>query len=644
MKNIVISKLNNSKFIQKKYLGIFVISAFAFWTFPSVLNPATGGLGPSWDIALHMAKIDGLVWGDDIAMTYGPLGYLQRPINIDQELWIHTFYYKTISHILFFVTFGLFFYKTSFSIKYLITFGIFSVIFTAFGMYYLFIGLILGWYLYLKYSQKLLFLIPLTFASSFYFFVKGDVLLGALSVFVSSLIILAIQKRWKEFSISSFLYLLFLVIIWASMKYPLSEFFSYVDTMFSIQSGYAIAMSIDKLIYPGYLAIPLWSLFFILLFVSFKKKYDLKIFFISAGPLFLFYKLGIVREDAGHSIYFFLLWPVIIFIYLIIFRDKLSSKLKFVLISFIVSFILIALITIYIPFPLISSDDNSNPTIDTIVFVNERIFDLYSKSHVTKLPNYISFIVDDNNFEHIRISEKEKIREYYSQIPITMINKIENHTVDVIPWDNAILYAHDLNWKPRLVLQSYSAYTAKLDSLDAQFLASEESPQFLLYEWKSIDSRFPAFTAPESLRTVMCNYHSVEVLKRVVLLEKNEQNTCSFLMPISSQETTFGKKVIVPNLIEGDYLFAKIHIKQNILGKISDLFYKSPHVRIQLNDNVFGYRFIYPTAENGILLSANPDVANISLGYNITKFEFKTEYENFFEKEIKIEFFEIKIV
>jgi len=631
------------RYKKNKFVVFLLIILFGIWSFPNVLSPTTGGLDPSWNIALHMAKIQDLVWGQDLMMTNGPLAYLTLTINIDQTLWNHSFFYKIVVHILFFIVIGLFSYKTKNPLLSIIALGILSVFLVlVIPKYYPMLGLMLGWYLYLEHSKKYLFLIPLSFTPAFFSFVKADVFLGSFSIIASSWIILITQKRWKDVIISSGAYTLFIVLIWLIMKFPIDVLDNYFFNMISISSGYSIAMSIDRLFFPVYFSIPLWGVYFWWIIDSYKKNSDLKFFFISAGMLFLMYKLGVVREG-GHTLHFFIFWSAIMLIFLIIAnKKKISKALKWTTISLIIFFSFSAMFTAYILWPLEKYSNIDNEFVfNGIEDSFKRIFNIYSKSKIQYIPNYLNFLYDDSSFDRIRNSEKEKIIQSYPIIPPRTLQLIANQTVDVFPWDNALLYAYDFNWKPRVILQSIGAYTPELDMLDSESLQKTDSPKYLLYEWKSIDGRFAAFDTPITYRTILCNYHLVDKFEKWNVFEKNQTTICSETL-IEQKQVQFGEKVTVPKPREG-YVFVKIEINQNTLGKFSDIIYKSPHVFIKLNENERSHRFIYPNAVGGLILAVHPQIPDTPLlVYDINSFTIHTDYENYFDNTINIEFFEIK--
>jgi len=106
--NTLLANFSNSKYITIITLGILIF--FFIWSLPKPIVPVGPGLAPdpSWIIGIHLAKLNGLVWGSETVWTYGPLGYLIHPVNIDQSLWSHVFFYHITVHAFFFLVITLF--------------------------------------------------------------------------------------------------------------------------------------------------------------------------------------------------------------------------------------------------------------------------------------------------------------------------------------------------------------------------------------------------------------------------------------------------------------------------------------------------------------------------------------------------------
>lgn len=100
---------------------------------------------------------------------------------------------------------------------------------------------------------------------------------------------------------------------------------------------------------------------------------------------------------------------------------------------------------------------------------------------------------------------KSSVKDLQNQYPLSpeILAMLANHTVDVFPWDVALAYAYGLDWDPRPVFQSYSAYTASLDALNAAHFNSNSSPDYVIFAAESIDGRYPLFDEPATFRSLL---------------------------------------------------------------------------------------------------------------------------------------------
>ncbi|MFM5960370.1 MAG: hypothetical protein ACKOQ2_24990, partial [Dolichospermum sp.] len=57
------------------------------------------------------------------------------------------------------------------------------------------------------------------------------------------------------------------------------------------------------------------------------------------------------------------------------------------------------------------------------------------------------------------------------QLPDTIKNLVNCKTIDIIPWEISLVPANQLNWKPRPIFQSYSAYTKTLDNFNFESMS-----------------------------------------------------------------------------------------------------------------------------------------------------------------------------
>jgi len=59
---------------------------------------------------------------------------------------------------------------------------------------------------------------------------------------------------------------------------------------------------------------------------------------------------------------------------------------------------------------------------------------------------------------------------------------IGDRTIDIYPWDYSYVAANGFNWIPRPLIQSYASYTSWLDGLNQNHFASDNAPEFILWE------------------------------------------------------------------------------------------------------------------------------------------------------------------
>ncbi len=656
--------LKTSPLLYNKKLIVSIIIIFSgIWSFPLLTMELITGYDSWWIIGLHLVKTQDLVWGNDVVWTYGPLGYLLYPINVDNELWEHTFFYSVISHSLFFLTAFFFVLKTNHPIRNAIIFGIFSIYFMWIDLYYFpWIGILLGFYLYLEYSKNKFFLIPLAFSVAFLTFTKFDLGVGSTSILVLSCIYLALRGRIKESIFCIVLYATFLILIWQAVTNSLESFPSFITNSLDLATGFTSVMPLDNL--PFFLllmAIPTLVLYILWMF---NKNQDnrkhLKFLFISPITVFFFFKEGYMRFDLIHVLIFFLLAATFFLILAMINSRKTNKILLYSTYGLIIVY---SFSSLFIISEWMIYQTDPDPTVsETLIVATKNLGLAYSAPYLHYVPLQVEYIINDEQFELNKAKQKQNLKNNFSPLSPKTLDLLGNHTVDVIPFDIGLVYAYDLNYQPRPFMVSVG-YTQNTDRMNAKHFTSASSPDYILFEKITLDYHYPLFDEPATFRTLLCHYHQVHLDGDRIVLEKNDRNICLSEKKISEQTVNFEQQVSVPTNTEG-YLFAKISIQQNFLGEIFDFLYKQPQVFIQINEeNV--YRFVTSTAQNGILLNYDLESKkDCTLIDRVNSFLITTEYHNLygrifhtlntgpvnlidpqslFEEEIKIEFLEMKI-
>ncbi|GHV28931.1 hypothetical protein FACS1894167_07190 [Synergistales bacterium] len=207
---------------------------------------------------------------------------------------------------------------------------------------------------------------------------------------------------------------------------------------------------------------------------------------------------------------------------------------------------------------------------------------------------------------------KRQIRDKYAVDGDVLKNIMLSDRVDIFPWDIALLYAYNMNWQPRPVFQSYSAYTHGLDDKNASFYYSGDSPDAVIYSFESIDGRYPFFDEPRTYRALLTNYaaqpyasENMFVLRKSTNFSSNEAQ----LKFIEEKHVNIGDFVELPQGTDG-LIFAEINWNMTFLGKAMNFFFKTMFHKNPTtfsfrlsNGEVRTHRFIRDLGKNSLFVS-----------------------------------------
>jgi hypothetical protein len=610
-----------------------VFGVIGFLTIPNLLGLPYSSLESSWRIGLNMAKVLGLQFGKDIVFPFGPLGFMCYPVYCEFNTWLISSAACLFAHCLLIFSIILMIKKSSIRPMDCVLMGIVLMLAlpqTSIEYKLLFSVLIL---LYLsiispfKPKSELILCVFVSFIMAAASLIKFTAMLVSGSIIIFMIVFYLYKKQISCLCCMLFAYIGSMLILLVLTRQKLANFPSYLLNSYQMAGEYSSAMAVNgpvSEVCVGLCAAGL--LIFLLLYSILKNKPNLIYFIlISAGFVFVSFKHGLVRHDISH-IYIFFANALLIFSSMYITNKKQLTSLPRYL-SLILIFVLIAFIFKFSPRQII-------PDIG---------------GQLKMVGSAVSLATDDATSK-ARILEGAKMK--MRTLKDKTITYIGNKSVDIIPWEISAAYAYNLNWAPRPVFQCYGAYTDKLDMLNSQYLESDKAPDFLLYAYGHIDGRYTIFNTPATFRTILRNYKPVFMDDRYyyyIVLQKAETRRLPTSETISVLDTEMGKLIPVPK-IKDKYLFAKIYMDYNLLGKIAKLFYKPPRATIGLTSDrtTIRSRFIFSTARNGIFLSQNIntindliDFFNGNLNKNIDSITISTEYPAFYDKHIHVEFFEV---
>lgn len=178
-------------------------------------------------------------------------------------------------------------------------------------------------------------------------------------------------------------------------------------------------------------------------------------------------------------------------------------------------------------------------------------------------------------------------------------------TTDIYSYGQIYLFASNNRWNPRPVLQSYSAYTPQLASLDEQHLRSTSAPDNILFNVQPIDGRMPSLEDGLSWPALIDNYMVTDLDNGYTYLRKRQTlQSKSIFTSIYSDTQKTGEEVFLPST--NLPMYAEIDLKPTLLGKISSILFKPPQLKLTLklkDGTVKDYRVLANMMQSGFFVS-----------------------------------------
>lgn len=177
--------------------------------------------------------------------------------------------------------------------------------------------------------------------------------------------------------------------------------------------------------------------------------------------------------------------------------------------------------------------------------------------------------------------------------------ELEGRTVDVVTHELAVVEAYDFAWRPRPVLQSFLACTARLDRRDADFLVSDRAPERLLVELFGLDTRDPLADTPLTWRALALHWEPVARDRRWLVLERRQVPRTVAASSLARFEVDLNRPFRLPDPERG-HLELTLRLEPSVAGRLVAALWKTPEVRLQVvaPDVHPGRRVVTATAVN----------------------------------------------
>ena len=173
-------------------------------------------------------------------------------------------------------------------------------------------------------------------------------------------------------------------------------------------------------------------------------------------------------------------------------------------------------------------------------FPDERLWEHFAQT--LNIKNILMPATLLGNPEHLRDIYAENLAEVRGKFPMPPVEG----TVDVYPWKIAGLFSRNMQYDPRPVIQSYSAYTPELAELNAGHLRSDHAPENILFDIDPMDAKFPSLEDGLSWPELLTRYDISDTTGAFLLLKRAATPRQHRLTPLDEATIHFGQTFALP--------------------------------------------------------------------------------------------------
>lgn len=211
----------------------------------------------------------------------------------------------------------------------------------------------------------------------------------------------------------------------------------------------------------------------------------------------------------------------------------------------------------------------------------------------------------ENCFEALQANHS---RKFEPDLPIARV-VVGKAPVDVVNYTQLAALVNNMNYRPRPVIQGYTAYTPYLQDLSLAYYKSEKRPQYLLFKMETIDNRFPALDDATILPYIL-NYYKLTAKDGAkdggfLVLKALPEASKNIGLALAHEHTVaFGESLDMSVYNDKLYIM-RVEVGSTILGKMIKFLFQAPvlTMNVQNNGKTTKYRFIPAMAERGFVIS-----------------------------------------
>lgn len=603
-------------------LVVAVVIAFATWPVGSVVPQ--NGLDPSWRIALHMAVAQGVDFGR-IAFTYGPLGFLEAPVNAEPHTLVPSFAWIALLQVAFAY---LVIESARRTLRWPVAVGLAFVACQLFDegrevlplVAFLWAALVVQWGVPPRIGRVLL---PVSgVVAGMGVLIKFNE--GAIAVALAGVAALWLGPRgWRALGIFAGSVAAGVLVPWLALGNGISGLPRWMVASVRIAGGYSAGL-------PAETAGRGWEypLFIVVVAVigwfawrsgeGLDRARRAGMALLGAIIGYSLFKHGFVRHDLGHS------GSTFTGLIAVAAAVRWSGPLGRLAGLGACGLAVLSALALYTSGP--------GPSVRTLLDPGPRMETAARHARLALSPG---------RREREREAARQALRALHA-IPSPVIEALRGRSVHVDPYETSVVWAYDLRWRPVPVFQDYSIFTNALDRTNADAYASARAPERVLrHGGARIDGHSPEGEGPEQFVAMICRYRQQVGATGWQVLARTPSSRCGPERPLSSVTAPAGQDVPVPSAPSPDDLVvARIHVSTPLTERLRTFLYKPRELPEVVLSN--GYAFRMPAA-----LLAGPLMvrAPATLGWAdyAAGFQFDTLRVSYVASPIRVDFAAVRV-
>lgn len=558
-------------------------------TWPITSLAPAYGLDPSWIAGLYMAADRGMDAGTQIVFSYGPLGFLGLPALYEVGLGRIAFVWFGLFQVAFCVSM-LWATRRAFGLPVALVVTTFAAV-TPFDDPILVAVAVLGAAALLDdWSPNL----RLGFAAGVGA-LAGMQLLSSLRagpalIVMGAAVLIGLPDRRRNFAAFAGSLLLMFALLWFGAGQGLGNLDDYAINTLSVVSGYSSAM----------------------VFLEPSRWWQLPAFIVGLATIAVLCAAAVWHRDNWRRLGLTLMFAALVFLMFkhAVVRGSPGNAGVFVAILLTISLALVphvrrplAIGAVVVLIGLVYVGNRE--TLESRLELQPRAEAFVEQVKTVSLPG---------RAEEERQRGREAMQALYALTP-EQLALARSGTVHVAGWEAGAAWAYGLAWDPLPIFQQYTAYTERLDELNAEKLESSSAPDLILWENGpkvdpafgaviafpgAIDARWPAWDSPAQMVAMLCRYRAVQWDERWAVLRRS-RDRCDRERPLRTVVAANDEVVPMPRTAPDEALIVRVDgLAVSGVERLRTLFFRAASRGALLGDH--GWNVVGATAGDGLLL------------------------------------------